>query len=63
MSRSFKCVTCGHILGHSLDFGKTGRYDSTCHCGCTDWIPSGNLEYLEWCFEKKLEGRQLSIGR
>jgi hypothetical protein len=44
------CFTCGHILGH---YNIKGRYDSICHCGCTDWIPQGNLEYLEWKFDQK----------
>ena len=46
------CEKCGHILGHSLNYAKTGRYDSICHCGCTSWIPLTNLEYLEYKYEQ-----------
>ena len=45
------CSTCWHILGHHNP--KTRRYDAICHCGCTDWVPGNNLEYLEWCLDKK----------
>jgi hypothetical protein len=38
------------MLGH---YNVGGRYDRICHCGCTDWIPHDNLEYLEWCAEQK----------
>jgi len=48
---NFRCKTCDHILGHCNS--KTRRYDAVCHCGCTDWIPCDNLEYLEWCEERK----------
>ena len=52
------CFTCGHTLGHYTNGGVVYRkYSGICHCGCTDWIPDGNLEYLEWCLEKKLEAR------
>ena len=46
------CFTCGHILGHYTE-ANLKRYSGICHCGCTDWIPGDNLEYLEWCLSKK----------
>lgn len=45
-----KCATCGHIE-HYLPYAciLPGIWD----CSCTNYVPTDNLEYLEWKFEEK----------
>lgn len=45
------CQTCGHLIGHYNS--RTRIYNDVCYCGCTDWVPLNNLEYLEWSLDKK----------
>lgn len=53
---SCKCRRCEHYHYWALpSFGIDNCSHMLCSCEREDWIPSDNLEYLEWEYMKKSE--------
>jgi hypothetical protein len=62
-----KCKNCNHTWDNHLTPQINGKLKlRSClmlipygpvddFCECFEWCPSDNLEYLEWCLEKKSE--------
>lgn len=42
------CKQCNHWICHITEVSWREHAD----CGCLKYIPSDNLEYLEWCYEE-----------
>ena len=58
-----KCRSCFHTkIWHERMFQpepmlcghKIIRQDSLANCGCEEYIPENNLEYLEYLYDKKI---------
>lgn len=47
-SKNTSCLNYQH-----RDNDYLGRIGRTNRCTCLKYIPSDNLEYLEWCYERK----------
>lgn len=55
-----QCRTCGHnihgnVMGNGCDVFYCDYNDNDMtpnYCDCSDYVPAGNLEYLEWRHEK-----------
>jgi hypothetical protein len=43
------CRSCSHVEEFHLFPERCGDY---VQCGCYGYIPSDNLEYLEWLYDK-----------
>ena len=56
-----RCKTCGHfscVVGACIAFtvyedNKMLESRRQCKCNPDFYIPTNNLEYLEWCLDKK----------
>lgn len=47
-----KCKNCNDpATGHFRRFMEDNY--RCCYCPCTDYIPTANLEYLEWRYDQK----------
>jgi hypothetical protein len=53
-----KCIICNHEPSHypnpQMGYGYSYKL-CFLNCNCNEWVPEDNLEYLEWCLEKKNE--------
>lgn len=56
--RSFeKCRSCGHYYISHTDYNHKSSF---CHsvvnkeCQCKEWLPTNNLEFLEWKYDRQL---------